>query len=219
MWIDHCLWIDHCFIFSHDVNSLISCNIVQLDGDNLSDHLPIRTSFFLPSLATGSCKSGAHGQGGEGMRDFDQKLFCLPRWDTEKKRKYNHILDNKLKSIPILHMEDNITNVQHDIDTYVETLNKAIHEAAQEAGCIPKKHYRPKDYWCPELSALRDKKKFWWRLWVENNKPRNGPIFDILKYLKKKFRKLSRQCILDQKKNKYHNLNSLFSDKKLPQFP
>ena len=87
-----------------------------------------------------------------------------------------------------------------------------------EAGCIPKKHYRPKEYWCPELSALRDKKKFWWRLWVENNKPRHGPISDVLKSLKKKFRKVSRKCIMDQKKNKFYKLNSLFADRKLPQF-
>ena len=55
-----------------------------------------------------------------------------------------------------------------------------------------KKILKPKTYWCPDLSILRDKKRFWWSTWVSHNRPRSGPIFEKLKDLKKKFRRFSR---------------------------
>ncbi|KAK2164342.1 hypothetical protein LSH36_65g03007 [Paralvinella palmiformis] len=48
----------------------------------------------------------------------------------------------------------------------IDSITEAMVEAAKLASCIPKKQYSPKKYWCPELSRLRDSKRFWWHLWV-----------------------------------------------------
>ena len=51
----------------------------------------------------------------------------------------------------------------HDaIDAYLDKLNCAIRDSAVEAECNSKQHVKPKRYWCPDLSKLRDRKRFWW---------------------------------------------------------
>ena len=43
----------------------------------------------------------------------------------------------------------------------------------------PCKLYKPKQYWCPELSKARDTKRFWWHLWIDNGRPRCGEVYRI----------------------------------------
>ena len=63
----------------------------------------------------------------------------------------------------------------------------AIHAATEEAGCISQHRNAPKPYWCPELRRLiGDKKIFWWRLWVDNGRPRMGVVLDSYKYFEKR---------------------------------
>ena len=40
-----------------------------------------------------------------------------------------------------------------------------------------------------------DKKRFWWSIWVSHNRPRSGTVFEKLKDLKRKFRRISRNNI------------------------
>ena len=39
-------WLDHVISSQHCVNDIISCDIIPLDEHNVSDHLPIRTTFY-----------------------------------------------------------------------------------------------------------------------------------------------------------------------------
>ena len=55
--------------------------------------------------------------------------------------------------------------VQGLVDSCVVQLNDAMHDAVTEAGCKQKHCNKPKTYWCPELSHLRDRKRFRWQLW------------------------------------------------------
>ena len=43
------------------------------------------------------------------------------------------------------------------INSYMQAINKAIHSAIKDAGCTPEVRFKPKHYWCPELSRLREK--------------------------------------------------------------
>ena len=58
----------------------------------------------------------------------------------------------------------NISDKQIKIDNYVDFINNAMHDAAKDAGCVPKHVYSPKSYWCPELGNLRNRKTFWWNI-------------------------------------------------------
>ncbi|KAK2174312.1 hypothetical protein NP493_812g02013 [Ridgeia piscesae] len=57
---------------------------------------------------------------------------------------------------------DDSDAVQGLVDSYVVQLNDAMNDAVTEAGCKQKHCNKPKTYWCPELSHLRDRKRFWW---------------------------------------------------------
>ena len=61
---------------------------------------------------------------------------------------------------------------------HVQQLNEAMCDAAQSAGCVPWRVFKPKPYGCPELSQPRDRKQFWWKIWVENGRPWHGAVFD-----------------------------------------
>ena len=79
---------------------------------------------------------------------------------------------------------------------------------AKLAGCPPKKLNTPKRYWCPELSRLRDSKRFWWQLGVDNGRPRTGEVYKCWKGLKKMFRQLCRKRV-DQLNNDYYHILNL----------
>ena len=91
---------------------------------------------------------------------------------------YNDILSEKLEALPTLDVScvNEHSTVTRMTDEYIERVNNAMHEAAMESGCVPRRRYRPKSYWCPQLSVLRDRKRFWWHLWVENGRPNKGAV-------------------------------------------
>ena len=39
--------------------------------------------------------------------------------------------------------------------------------------------------WCPDQSQARDTNRFWWRLWLDNGRPRDGEVFKCYKNVKK----------------------------------
>ena len=75
----------------------------------------------------------------------------------------------------------------------LEKLNATMRDAAQCASCVPRRVFKPKPYWCSELSQFRDRKRFWWTLWVANDRPRHGAVYECHKGIKKLFRKMCRK--------------------------
>jgi hypothetical protein len=110
------------------------------------------------------------------------------------------------------------TEQQAVIDTYFSDINRAIHEASKEAGIVPKKSNKPKSYWCPELSLLRDRKRFWWGIWVDNGRPREGIIYDCWKGVKKQFRQITRNQIKQENNKDVQKLDSMFHHRQTKSF-
>jgi hypothetical protein len=100
----------------------------------------------------------------------------------------------------------------------MEKINSAMHEACKEAGCVPNRVFKPKPFWCPELSRLRDRKRFWWNMWVQNGRPRSGVVFDCWKGVKKLFRQASRRNVHRLLDLKYEKLNNLYNNRKMGAF-
>jgi hypothetical protein len=97
-------------------------------------------------------------------------------------------------------------------------INNAIHESAKEAGCIPKHVSHPKAFWCPELSRLRDQKRFWWSIWISMGRPRSGAVYNIWKGLKKQFRRLARHNVQNIMTRDYRIMNSLYRSRNMKSF-
>ena len=113
---------------------------------------------------------------------------------------------------------DDSDAVQGLVDSYVVHLNDAMHDAVTEAGCKQKHCNKPKTYWCPELSHLRDRKRFWWRLWNDNDRPRAGAVYETYEYIKTVFRRRTKQCVDRSVNNKYQKLNVMLKNRKLSAF-
>ncbi len=79
-----------------------------------------------------------------------------------------------------------------------------MRDSAVEVGWYSKQHVKPKRYWCPELSKLRDRKRFWWTLWVDNGRPREGSVFSVYKDIKKALRRRSRYHVANQSMNEHY---------------
>ena len=104
------------------------------------------------------------------------------------------------------------------IDTIFEDVNNVILDSCKEAGCVPSKTHKPKNYWCPQLSILRDKKRFWHHLWTSNDRPRSGVVYETWKFAKKNFRRMSRQYMQKQVDRNFNRLNYLYHERKMTSF-
>ena len=201
-------WIDHILCNMNNVSSISTCSIIKEDPDNVSDHLPVRIKFTL-LLNQNNTQS-----------KNNPNNIAQPNWsNASRNNKYLQITTNKLSligklSIPI----SESLNMKDILNKRFEVINNILKESASESGCIPHKSLKPKAYWCPELSALRDKKRMWWSIWSSCDKPREGILFDILKDLKKKFRYLCRRNISALSSKPLNMLNFHFKNKDMCAF-
>ena len=97
-------------------------------------------------------------------------------------------------------------------------LNCAMRDSAVEAGCHSKQHVEPKRYWSHELSKLRDRKRFWWTLWVENGSPREWSVFSVYNDVKKAFRRRSRYHVAHQTRNVHYKLYEMINARDMTGF-
>ena len=104
--------------------------------------------------------------------------------------------------------------VQGLVDSFVVQLNNAV----TEAGCKEKHCNKPKTYWCPEFSHIRDRKRFWWRLWNDNDRPRARAVYETYTYIKNVFRRRIRQFVDRSVNNTYKKLYVMLKNRKLSAF-
>ena len=110
--------------------------------------------------------------------------FTNPNWKTaHRNREYKTILETNLLRISNLDLKinDNQSDYNTIIDNHIYEINEAILSAAQVAKITSKKLYKPKKYWCPKLSCLKDHKRFWWCLWINNGHSKSGAVHDCYK--------------------------------------
>ena len=175
-------WIDHVLSTSNDTESILNCTIIDHNSCNVSDHLPVHIEFLL------KCNES---QGKTPLRD--KYSYVQPNWSNySRNEKYCNILASKLSNLSYINDLVNYKNSEEVVNKRLYEVNDAIHSATKEAGCIPARVCKPKNFWCPMLSQLRDKKRFWWHLWTAAGRPRSGHVYVIYKSLKKEFRKLCR---------------------------
>jgi exonuclease III len=205
-------YIDHVLVSKPGVDLIRNCTIIPEDSGNLSDHLPLRTSMMIPVSAKPI---------GMVVSDIGSQPISTQSWDDPAKHiQYRDILASKIQNLKPLDLPDdaNRQSSQFMVDQYLANLTNAIHEAAQEADCTSRRTFKPKAYWCPELSTLRDKKRFWWKLWVENGRPQSGAVSDCYRGIKRLYRKTSRRYINYTTSNNHRKLDQFFKARKMTAF-
>ena len=208
-------WIDHVIVPMHDIDSVVSCRIMDHDASNVSDHLPLLTIF--------TCKSYARSSNTKHFsQDITNNLLFAPsvRWGNQARiDNYNSILRDKISLIePPDFGNLKVSDRKSKLDTFVSHINSAVHDSARQAGCSPKHALKPKRYWCPELTQLKNKKKFWWHIWTECGRPKDNVVHECYKSVKKLFRKVSRQCMRNELDICFNKVNSYFNERKMTYF-
>ena len=197
-------WIDHGLSTSYDGDDILGCLVEPIEIDNVSDHVPITLSMLISVKRVTSHDT-------HGMSGITNRKHVPPNWCSyEKVLKYQHCLALRLRDIDMRELSVGSGNDARLINSYIDSINEAIHRATVDANCIPRKQFIPKPYWCPRLSVLRDRKRFWWHLWVNNGRPRSGVVWDCWKGVKKLFRQNSRFFVNNLSQRKYMRLNNMF---------
>ena len=184
------------------MGSIKSCHIIPPDGDNVGDHLPIRIVMEL--TCSGDTQWPIY---------YIKQSTPLANWKNHVcNEPYVKTLTTSLESLATLVIpEDGQSSVQGTMDNDVSRLSscRVTPDATREAGRTPKPYNKPKKYWCPEPSRARDTKRFWWHLWVANDRPRSGMVFSCYKNAKRFIRDLWRRCIADYQNETYRHIETL----------
>ena len=202
-------WIDHVLTFDYDK---CECKIISLEASNVSDHLPLRFVFRY----TFDAKNGLSQ---EKMQNECRTNIRKLNWDRpDKCAAYNRLLETKLGQLGAPSFVSDREGAQRYVNTRMRELTGLIHSAAIASGCSVQSSFRPKAHWSADLTYLRDIKRFWWYIWVQNGRPREGAVFDCYKFSKKQFRKASRKCLHNVFNKSINQLNNLFRDGRSKKF-
>ena len=183
----------------HDRESVIYCNILTPDADNTGDHLPIKIGVVL-SVATDGHKSLKH--------EANKMRFPRLTWDSfDMTDNYSTYLQSNLETLSRY-------DPSQCIDTYIEKLNNLLHDAAVKPAGPGKILFKPKPYWCPELSRLRNEKRFWWNFGDLNGRPRHDAVYRCYKDVKKLFREVSRGKMRNVIDNGFNSIDADFKKTK-----
>lgn len=199
-------WIDHMICRAQDVPRIGSCNILPEGPDQLSDHLPLRLCYSLDAVRTSENKN--------------QRIRreCLDWSNPAANSCYKTNLLSSLKKLKPLSLDSLSDEEKQDkVDLYLSELSEYAHRAAAEAGIV-KLMLPPKPFWCSSLTVMRDKKRFWWRLWVANDRPKSGPVYDCYKSIKRSYRRASRQQLNTHHIDRYKDLARLCKFKNMSKF-
>lgn len=172
--------IDH-VVFPSELLHLVLKYAVLEDGDNLSDHLAISLCIncnFCPIIHSNNRSSLSLG---------------ALRWDKGDLKEYYRItfeLLSKIKIDKLCCCSDNVCcNNDHRID--IEVLCAEICHCLSTAAslCIPRvRKGSMKHFWCDTLNLLKQDSIDACNMWKQIGKPRSGPIFDIHKDAKYKYK-------------------------------
>ena len=142
---------------------MISCKIIDHHPSITSDHLPLSVSFKVATCSP----DGARINGGH------QTASARIKWEAPGvANRYLDAVKNNLSSLELPHALK-----PDQIDNHLKSINEALHDAASVSDHTLRKSLKPKAYCCPDLRRLRDRKRFWWSLWVANDRPRTGAVF------------------------------------------
>ena len=175
--------IDHFIVSNHIVSSVKSINIID-SGLNMSDHLPVCMHILLRS--SNSCVSNDSATDVADSFPVPDSLRERLRWDKADGSLYYNTVYQQLcrVNVPVsIRQPTCMDPVQSKAD--IEALYLAIISALRHASdsCVPKKKCNFfKHWWDDEFNEAKKRSITSHRLWVENGKPRAGPVYlDMVK--------------------------------------
>ena len=205
-------WIDHIVTNSYNVSNVSFCKIVPEECSNLGDHLPVRMECFVESDQHGGLDPGVN---------CNTQSFKFPDWSrSASNERYCDTLKQKLELLPVLSIPSHLDRESEiaAVNEYLNSISNLLLSSTEEAGCLKRPGFKPKPYWSPDLTKIRDQKKFWWSLWVECGRPRSGELFKSYKGVKKQYRKVLRNHFNSSLQSKYARMDDNLAQGRLNRF-
>ena len=141
-------WIDHGLSTSYDGDDILGCLVEPIEIDNVSDHVPITLSMLISVKRVTSHDT-------HGMSGITNRKYVPPNWCSyEKILKYQDCIALRLRDIDMRELSVGSGNDARLTNSYIDSINEAIHRATIDANCIPRKQFIPKPYWCPGIDGI-----------------------------------------------------------------
>ena len=185
--------IDH-FIVSDNLSDLISEYSVTHDGDNLSDHDPIRMAIYAPVEQSAELRN-------------EQQLHRLAwhRATLGDKEAYQGCLRDLLANIRVPYEVLNCDSyvcacIEHQamLDRYYDDLTQAISSASR--ACIPKRRRKQVAGWTTHVKSHQTDAIFWNSIWKSCGRPREGWVAEIRRKTRAQYKRTSQWVLRNQEK-------------------
>jgi len=175
-------YIDHVLVPAYMLTDVNYCKIEQ-HMDNASDHYAIISSLKIDVVSDVSAGY------------MDNHTFSPTQWSNDNFCDlYRSYLQESLDSHTVLNPDMiHEDNAQGAIDALDSMLTNAMHTAAKKCKA---KEKSPKctHWWTTQCTEAKSKNRFWYKLWVDNDKQDHGVIYECYKESKRHFRKICRNA-------------------------
>ena len=202
-------YIDHVFISDQLQDSTVGCAILPSDVENTSDPLPMKTTITLQTEQPTE------------SNEADNSNMCITSkidWDVNDNRlRYTNHVDRFTMSItPPTDVIVNREMAQLQVDATCQQIVRCIQMASD---CVTKKNSHSKatkkqnPWWTQSTKIAKSRKSFWYHIWSDCGKPRDGHVYRCYKLSKSKYRQACRLAFNTRVSKLHTTLNMLYRTK------
>ena len=211
----HTSYIDHVFMSKFASGMVNNCQILSDLANNVSDHFPLKSSINIGIENTKVSAIQTNPVNKYPSLNWSKINLC-----NQYKENIGNLADG-LINIPPREIDSRAEATQH-VNNMCNNITSAMHNAVKavnnECNERYKGKYRKKHWWDGNCLLARDRQRFWHRLWVSCDRPREGHIYDSYKLAKNTYRNTCRFAINACKHNMLNNLNTFYGDRRIKQF-
>ena len=207
-------YIDHVFISDQLQDNIVGCVTLPYDVENTSDHLPMKTTIKLQTEQT----SNTNG--------VDRSTKCITSkidWNVnDNRQRYTHHVDrHSMSKIPPTDVIMSRESAQLQVDMTCQQIIRCIQMASD---CVTKKNSQLKaartqnPWWTQSTKIAKSRKSFWYHIWNDCDKPRDGHVYRCYKLSKSRYRQACRLALNTRVSKLHTTLNMLYRTRNSKQF-
>ena len=203
----HRTYIDHVFICKSARLHLYNCVILPENTDLSSDHLPIKTTLEIIHLEKQKhildepLQPMAMHAKVDWSRDDTCRSFtnCIKNISGSLNTNYNDVTDSK--------------EAQQSVNTICSDVIACINHATREVNPIQdskkNKFQKALSWWSRSTATAKNRKSFWYKIWLDCEKPRSGHTYECYKLAKAAYRRAHRLAFNKHVNSTFSTLNYL----------